>query len=50
MTTLTQLRKTARSLPETAERPIRGGTIAFMVRDKQQPAYVSHSGTSTVSG
>ena len=35
MTTLAQLRKTARSFPETAEQPIRGGTIAFMVRDKR---------------
>jgi hypothetical protein len=35
MTTLTQLRKTALSFPETAEQRIRVGMIAFTVRDKR---------------
>ena len=35
MTTLAQLRKTALSLPETAEQTTRFGTVAFTVRDKR---------------
>ncbi|MEV2265853.1 MmcQ/YjbR family DNA-binding protein [Nonomuraea africana] len=35
MTTLAQLRKTALSLPETAEQAIRFGMVAFTVRDKR---------------
>jgi hypothetical protein len=35
MTTLAQLRKTALSLPETAEQSIRFGMVAFTVRDKR---------------
>ncbi|MFK3979442.1 hypothetical protein ACI2K4_03570 [Micromonospora sp. NPDC050397] len=34
MTTLAQLRKTALSLPETAEQGVRDGTVVFSVRDK----------------
>ena len=35
MTTLTQLRKTALSFPETAEQRLRFGMVAFTVRDKR---------------
>ncbi len=35
MTTFAQLRKTALSLPETAEQGIRSGVVAFTVRDKR---------------
>jgi hypothetical protein len=35
VTTLAQLRKTALSLPETAEQPIRVGMVAFTVRDRR---------------